>query len=578
VRLAEQKPFARTRRHGPLDAALLILLVTGCYVIGMTTLIPIGEETRRARGAINMIESGDWIVVRQQGIVFADRPPLTNWLIAWTGLLRGEVDRIAIRVPSAVATVLTTLLIYGYGRRVASRFAGLAAGFVYATFGQVLQLGGLGESEAVFTLLIAASLLLWHLGYSSGWPPVVTWCVGYSCAALAALTKGAQAPIYFVAATGVFLVIRRQWRRLLGWPQWAGLATFGLILAAWQVPYYRRTDWRSVVDTWFAVVGPRIVPEDLLVHVVTYPLETFVSLAPWSLLLLLALDPGTRATLPDDRSQTTFLLVSILVCYPTVWFAPGAVGRYFMPLYPCIAILIGMILEASSNAPWNSPARRGWRTFLLAGAGFTITCGTLLLLATFGSFESLQRFRQRPAFGLAYMLVAFVAAGAFLSAQRRKGARFSLLAIGLLAGFLGLTYNGAVRHVRIREWYDMGPAVRAVRERIPDPASLVSFGPLPHGFNYYYGEPIPELPWPREIADLPAGTEYFSFNCAPTDVDEIVMQRGMKIWSVPSRLPFLWEEVGRVPWGRTNADDPQSWAIVGRVLHGPDGAVLPARP
>lgn len=109
------------RRSLAVDLLLLTTLVLAGYFVRMTFLPVLGEEGRRARGAINMIETGDWVVVRQGGRVFPDRPPMTNWLIAFAGLARGDVDRTAIRLPSAVAMLATTLLIYLYCRRVGTR-------------------------------------------------------------------------------------------------------------------------------------------------------------------------------------------------------------------------------------------------------------------------------------------------------------------------------------------------------------------------------------------------------------------------------------------------------------------------
>ena len=60
---------------------------------------------------------------------------------------------VAIRLPSVVAVVLTSLLIYGYTRALVSGFAAFVAALAYASMGQVLQIGRMGESEAVFALL-----------------------------------------------------------------------------------------------------------------------------------------------------------------------------------------------------------------------------------------------------------------------------------------------------------------------------------------------------------------------------------------------------------------------------------------
>ena len=80
---------------------LLVLLCAGAYLPRLDYLTIRGEETRRARVAYEMLESGDWIVPRQQGEVYLSRPPLGNWLIALVGIIRGQIDLVAVRLPSA---------------------------------------------------------------------------------------------------------------------------------------------------------------------------------------------------------------------------------------------------------------------------------------------------------------------------------------------------------------------------------------------------------------------------------------------------------------------------------------------
>jgi 4-amino-4-deoxy-L-arabinose transferase-like glycosyltransferase len=206
------------------EIAILTLLVVGIYAVRLTALPVCGEESRRATVAMEMMDTGDWIVPRQQGQWYFSRPPLQNWIIAGFGLARGEVDVAAIRLPSALAILVTALLIYGYGRTFLSRFGAFAAGAVFITAGQVLQIGNLGETEAIFTLLVSASLLVWHWGYVRSWPPAWFWIAGGTLAALGALAKGLQAPAYFFGTVGVFLVVRRDWRRPIAWQPLAGVA------------------------------------------------------------------------------------------------------------------------------------------------------------------------------------------------------------------------------------------------------------------------------------------------------------------------------------------------------------------
>ena len=231
-----------------------------------------------------MVRSGDWIVPRQQGLVFADRPPLNSWCMALIYEITGRLDRLAIRLPTALATLLTTLLVYVYSRTFLSRLGALTAGAAYATAPQVLQLGRFAESDALFSLFGAASLLVWHLGYTRKWPPVCVWCSGYLLAALAALTKGPQGPIYFLGPVLIFLLLRRDWRYLLSLPHLAGIAALAAVVGAWQIPFTLRTGLEATAKVWSEKGGLAdrvrgILDGSLPLHLVAFPAKVFLYMA-----------------------------------------------------------------------------------------------------------------------------------------------------------------------------------------------------------------------------------------------------------------------------------------------------------
>ena len=121
----------------------LALVTAAIYGARLTTLPIRGEETRRAEVATEILQTGDWIVPRQQGQPFLSRPPLGSYPIAVLEMLLGTGSLLAVRLPSVIATWLTTILIYGYSRQFLSRLGALTAGFAFATMGMVLQLGRL---------------------------------------------------------------------------------------------------------------------------------------------------------------------------------------------------------------------------------------------------------------------------------------------------------------------------------------------------------------------------------------------------------------------------------------------------
>ena len=162
----------------------------------------------------------------------------------------GQWNLAVVRLPAVLATLLTTLVIYVYSRRYLSRVGALGAAAAYATMLLILQLGRLAESDAVLTLCVSSSLLVWHAGYMSRWSPTLTWCLGYALAALAGLAKGPQGPVYFVGTTWCWLAFKHDWRYLISFSHLAGLATMLALIGSWQLPFMYAMQGKDAHAVW----------------------------------------------------------------------------------------------------------------------------------------------------------------------------------------------------------------------------------------------------------------------------------------------------------------------------------------
>ncbi len=326
------------------------------------------------------------------------------------------MDVVAIRLPSVMAMLLTTLITYFYSRTFLTPTGALAAGAAYASLLQVLQLGRLGENESLYTLLVSGAMLSWHAMYLRGGSRAAAWAIGYSLAGLAALEKGIQAPMYFAAAAGVFLLVRRDWRWIFCWGHLLGLGCLALVISAWWIPFYKATNWETALGIWTSTVTRRFGADGLLLHVFKFPVELLGCMLPWSILLLGVVWPAVRRTLGRPPQQIVFIASAVVLPYVSLLAAVNARGRYFMPLYPLVAVAVGWFVERCSAAEVGSLPRRRWNIFLI---GMAIVClvgaGALLVVSLIPHPTGLVAVvRQTPAFAMVVVAVAAAIAAVLL--------------------------------------------------------------------------------------------------------------------------------------------------------------------
>ena len=538
------------------ELLLLIALVGFTHVARLDTLTLRGEETRRAQVAAEMLSSGDWIVPRQQGTIYLSRPPLGNWLIAITATLRGQLDIVAIRLPTVLAILATTLLVYVYMRDYVGRSSALLAAAAYPTMGQVLQIGRLAETEGVFTLLVSGSLLLWHRGYTRAWPLWLTWSIGYSLAALAGLAKGPQGPIYFAACTWAYLLYRRDWRTLWSRGHLLGWCAFLVCLGSWQVPFLLRTDLASVYGIWTGNALARYQDHTLSQvagHMLVYPLEILICTLPWSLVFRQYLRRSFYAGASAIQPALTFAVVSLAVTFPSVWLAPGAKGRYFMPLYPLLAVLIGFGLDHCLRAQPGTAPRREWWQLLCGVATFGAVTGVVLLIAPLLPYEWAARLVMSPAIGILILTLSAAVVIASRATNRKDSlvlTQFTSLAFAVL---LGCLYVGPMITAKAFVMNDVQAAVGEARQKLPADVQLTSLGIVNHRFRHYFPDEISYTAWPP-LADQPSQDfEYFCFGEQP----------------VAAPLDFAWEPVAEICIDRNLSKTPKNIVVIGRRLPAP---------
>ena len=527
----------------------LVLAVAALAVLPRLDAVPFrGEEHRRVQVAAEMAARGDWVVPREQGQVFLSRPPLQQWVLAASGWLFPDNDRLAARFPCALAVLLSSLLLYGYCRQFIGRAGAFVAALAYPTSGEILGQAQQAETEAIFILLMSSALILWHWGYARGWSATTTWALGYGFAAAAGLCKGGlQPPVYLLGPIGVYLLWKRDLRYAFSVGHLVGLIFGVALVAAWAVPCAARIGWVLTKYVWMSDTSSRFMDWQagaFVTHLARFPAEVVGCLLPWGLLIPAAIVPAVRRALAGNDA-VAFSCIVLLVAIPTCWIPPGGQTRYLAAVYPFFAVLVGVLADRATAMEIVGVM---WRRYLLAASVFLVflaVAGVVGAQVVRGT--ALERVTLPPdrAVMFALVLVALAAVTAQLRNARSPGGIITSAVV--VAAACAVIHTGALNEARAAYTNDIGVLVAPLRDRVPEDALVVGVGEVHAAVRYHLGREVPRpLPW--EEAEVPPGA-YFCFN----------MYGGVR-----PELPFAWDEVGVVSVDRFRDRKPECEVLVGR--------------
>jgi len=189
-------------------------------------------DAAHAEAAQHMAETGDLITSKINGIRYIEKPPLPYWIVAGSYKIFGQ-NTFATHLPNALAMLGLAWLAWLWGRRAWGSRAGLYAGLaVLTSMGPFLFTRFIiPEAELSLFLLIALYALI--TGLEDDRPNRFYWM--YAGVALATLTKGLIAPVFFIGAAVPYLMLTGQWRRWRVLRPFTGTLLFLLIAAPWHI-------------------------------------------------------------------------------------------------------------------------------------------------------------------------------------------------------------------------------------------------------------------------------------------------------------------------------------------------------
>jgi 4-amino-4-deoxy-L-arabinose transferase-like glycosyltransferase len=444
----------RPGRTSPRDALLDVCFLVGFALLLMATGLGLrdpwpADEPRFALVAQDMLRSGDWLIPRVGGDLYGDKPPFFFWLLASAMALTGSM-RIGFLLPSLLAGIGATLLVYDLLRRARGREVALCGAFVLLLTFQFTWQMRQAQIDGVLCFLTTLSLygLLRHavLGPAPGW-----FIAGWAVAGLGVITKGVGF-LPLLALIPFALLVRRGWPAPVsgvGRLSLVGVVAMLVAISLWFVPMMVTTSaggellaYRNEIlfqqtvtryaDAWhhhepFHYYFTQVIP------VLWLPL---IALVPW-------LWPRWRAALRERDTLTAVLLVWVVIVLAFFTLSTGKRGVYVLPAVPTLAM---------AAAPWLPELLRAKGT-------------------------------RRVAFGLGTAMVAFAALAAIYFAVDGKAAERIVRDFGIqpvlplaIAAVLGaiplgllrlrdgwLAYGGVLVAVLVTIGYVVYPRIDSVR-------------------------------------------------------------------------------------------------------------------
>jgi len=215
---------------------LLMMAVAWIVTLGTRSLIS-ADEGRYAMLSLGMLQSGDWVTPRLNGILYFEKPPLQYWGGALAMALFG-VNEFAARLYPGLAGLFTVAMVGHCASKLWGLRAGLHALLVCGATTWVLLNSHFLALDAGLTAALTLALCAVLLAERPGTGPALQrrWMLAaWAGMALAVLSKG----LVGVLIPGTVLVLASLWR-----------LDFGI---------WKRLQWRTGPLLFFALTAPWFV-------------------------------------------------------------------------------------------------------------------------------------------------------------------------------------------------------------------------------------------------------------------------------------------------------------------------------
>jgi 4-amino-4-deoxy-L-arabinose transferase-like glycosyltransferase len=332
------------------------LVMTGLWalLLLLAALRPLAVPDEGRYGEVGrwMLQSGDWLTPRSNGIPFFHKPPLLYWLQAMVLSVFG-INAWALRLVPALHAAMMLVVLYLSARQIAGEIVARRAAVMLGTSLSFLVGGQYVNHDMMVAAWISVAIWCFGLAFLDHDKPdaaLARW--GFVACALGMLSKGLIGFVLPGLVIFLWLLWTRRLAKILQLPWVSGLVLFALIVVPWfalvqqKYPgFLRYMFWHQQFERYTAQTFNNQQPWWF------YGLAIVLLLFPWIFLAL------SKTTLPRFRRHASTVALGVGVDEPasreglslcwiwiiaiTVFFSiPNSkLLGYILPVVPPVAFL-----------------------------------------------------------------------------------------------------------------------------------------------------------------------------------------------------------------------------------------------
>ena len=357
--------------------AFLLLIAAITFFFGLGNLALIGpDEPRYAEVPREMVATGDYISPRLAGCVWFEKPVLQYWMSAAAYHIFG-VNEFAARFPSALAATVTVIALFFAIRRAFSERVALSVSIVMLTMGMLIAFARIVTPDTFLAATMSISIIFGYLAITAdGRDSFKYWLLCGAFLGLAVLAKGLVGIVLVIGILGVFLLVMRKLdagslRGLL-----VALLICVIVAAIWYVPVWLKHG-SAFVDKFFLehhferyLTNRHSHPQPIYFYLIV----TIAGTMPWTFFLAPAALRLRKLRPRTSNRDSLLVLAWIWFALPLLFFSfsVSKLPGYLLPVFPALAIIIGVEVERFLRHPARAHTIAAWLTaLLLLAIGFT---------------------------------------------------------------------------------------------------------------------------------------------------------------------------------------------------------------